>query len=291
MRAQAITSGVTALPAAATIPTVTPNWAPVESWLHTWAGSEPARPSSTGATSSAADVAYARGAELLAAGFSDLADQQFTAILGDNADKPWQTYRLLRQIAALERPTVTAPAASALASSHAGAPPELLQLAFPLEYSDLVQQEASANGFSPLLLLALVRQESTYDPNATANADDTGLTQVVPATAQEIAQQLGDTNFKQSDLLRPNVALRYGAHYLGNALSGFEGVLPPAVAGYNAGPGTAAAWWESAGGNPDLFLETIEFAGTRTYVEHVLEYYAIYLYAYGITNQPTLPLP
>ncbi len=86
------------------------------------------------------------------------------------------------------------------------------------------------------------------------------------------------------------MALRYGGYYLGSNLTVFEGVLPPALAGYNAGPGTAQGWWDNAGADPDLFLETIDYATTRTYVESVLENYARYLYAYGFTDMPTLPL-
>jgi soluble lytic murein transglycosylase len=224
------------------------------------------------------------------AGFADQADEQWKALLSDNADTPWLEYRLLRQISTFDRPWVTAGPAELLAEKHPGAPPEMLRLAQPLEYSDLAQQQATTNGFSPLLLLALVRQESLYDPSVSSTADDTGLTQVVPATANEIAQQLGDTNFKQSDLLRANVALRYGAHYLASMLAGFGGTLSPALAGYNAGPGTAGGWWDKAGGDPDLFLETIDYPGTRTYVKAVLENYSRYLYAYGLADAPTLPL-
>src|SRR5262249_50700459 len=109
--------------------------------------------------------------------------------------------------------------------------------------------------------------------------------------ANEIAQQLGDTTFKQGDLLRPKIALKYGATYLGSMLTTFDGALPPALAGYNAGPGTAQGWWDDAGDDPDLFLETIDFVGTETYVQRVLENYAGYLYAYGFTGVPVLPLP
>ncbi|MEO8458166.1 MAG: lytic transglycosylase domain-containing protein, partial [Chloroflexota bacterium] len=299
MRAESQMDGVARFPSISALPTEgAPNWTAVETWLKSWAGPEPAsatpKPAASGSptatTAPSPDDLYARGLELLNAGFTDLADQQFRAILDDNSDSPWVEYRMLRQISALDRPTVTAPAAEQFANSHAGAPPELLQIAFPLAYSNLAQKEAADNGFSPFLLLALVRQESTYDPGATAGANDTGLTQVIPDTANEIARQLGDTNFKQADLLRPNVALRYGAHYLATSLTAFDGVLPPAIAGYNAGPGTAAGWWETAGADPDLFLETIDFQGTQTYVKHVLEYYALYLYAYGLTDAPVLPL-
>ncbi|MDP9180625.1 MAG: tetratricopeptide repeat protein [Chloroflexota bacterium] len=286
MRAQARLSGETALPDASTVTEPQTNWSRVESWLTGWAGPEPAQAT----TDIFASNAWLRAVEMYDAGFADQADEQWKALLSDNADTPWLEYRLLRQISTFDRPWVTAGPAELLAEKHPGAPPEMLRLAQPLEYSDLAQQQATTNGFSPLLLLALVRQESLYDPSVSSTADDTGLTQVVPATANEIAQQLGDTNFKQSDLLRANVALRYGGHYLASMLASFGGTLSPALAGYNAGPGTAGGWWDKAGGDPDLFLETINYRGTRTYVKAVLENYSRYLYAYGLAGAPTLPL-
>jgi soluble lytic murein transglycosylase len=286
MRAHALIAGEAALPDAPTVSAPQPNWAPVESWLTGWAGPEAAADTA----SLFAGNAWLRAVEMFNAGFTDQADEQWKALLSDNADKPWLEYRLLREISAFDRPFVTTRPAETLAEAHAGAPPEMLQLAYPLEYLDLVQAQATEDSYSPLLLLALVRQESLYDPSASSAADDTGLTQVVPATAEEIAQQLGDTNFKQSDLLRPNVALRYGGHYLASSLAVFEGTIPPALAGYNAGPGTAGTWWDNAGADPDLFLETIDYPTTRTYVESVLANYARYLYSYGFTDAPTLPL-
>jgi soluble lytic murein transglycosylase len=136
-----------------------------------------------------------------------------------------------------------------------------------------------------------VRQESLYDPSAVSIADAMGLTQVVPSTAEDIARALGITGFRANDLLRAKVALQFGAYYLGSALSGFGGELPPTVAGYNAGPGAAATWRDLAGADPDLFLETVDFSETRLFVEVVLENYARYLYAYGVTATPSLPLP
>ena len=286
MRGQARLSGETTLPDASTVVEPQTNWSGVESWLASWAGPEP----DPAKTDIFAGNAWLRAVEMFNAGFADQADEQWKALLSNNAHTPWLEYRLLRQISTFDRPSLTARPAATLAEQHAGAPPELLQLGYPLEYLDLAQQQATANGFSPLLLLALVRQESLYDPSVSSTADDTGLTQVVPATADEIAQQLGDPNFKQSDLLRANVALRYGAHYLASMLSDFGGTLSPALAGYNAGPGTAGGWWDKAGDNPDLFLEMIDYPGTRAYVQSVLENYARYLYAYGFTVAATLPL-
>ena len=55
-------------------------------------------------------------------------------------------------------------------------------------------------------------------------------------------------------------------------------------------PRSDSRWWEASGGDPDVFLESIDFPETRLYVELVLENYARYLYAYGFVEAPSLPL-
>src|SRR3990170_4478567 len=61
-------------------------------------------------------------------------------------------------------------AAARLVGERADAPRGLLRLAYPDEYMDLAADGAEANGFPPLLLLALVRQESYFDPDAESSA-------------------------------------------------------------------------------------------------------------------------
>ena len=136
-----------------------------------------------------------------------------------------------------------------------------------------------------------MRQESFYDPRAVSPADASGLTQVIPTTAEDIAADLNEKDFQNSDLFRPRVSLRFGAYYLGAQIEQLEGDIPAALSAYNGGPGNASRWQEAGGGDPDVFLETIEFSETRAYVELVLEHYATYLYAYGVTTEPSLPLP
>jgi soluble lytic murein transglycosylase len=288
MRAAARIAGETALPEALDITPPTPDWNRYEVWLAGWAGPEDV------ATTAIRDELFASDAwlgavDLFEAGLTNQADSQFSALLADNATDAWLTYRLIRAISDYHRPWLTSPAAAGLLGEP-DAPPEALQLMYPLEYWDLVQEEASANGYSPLLLLALIRQESLYDPSAVSVANALGLTQVVPSTAEGIAEELGFDDFKESDLLVASTSIKFGAYYLGQALDGFGGALPPTVAGYNAGPGTSGAWWEEAGLDPDLFLESVPYAETRLFVEVVLENYARYLYAYGVTDAPSLPL-
>jgi len=100
---------------------------------------------------------------------------------------------------------------------------------------------------SPLLLLALVRQESFYDAQAGSTAGALGLTQVIPSTGAAIATSLGVQAFAATDLYRPTLSLRFGAKYLSDQLGNFGGDAYRALAAYNGGPGTATSAAKSAG--------------------------------------------
>ena len=75
---------------------------------------------------------------------------------------------------------------------------------------------------------------------------------------QAIAADLGLADFRDADLLKPDVSLRFGAYYLAAQIDGFGGSLQAALAAYNGGPGNAGLWSDAAGGDPDLLLELID---------------------------------
>jgi soluble lytic murein transglycosylase len=168
-------------------------------------------------------------------------------------------------------------------------PDDLLRLAYPLAYRDLAKQSATDAGVSPLLLLSLVRQESFYDAEAGSTAGALGLTQVVPTTGDAIATQLGVTGFTASDLFRPKVSLRFGASYLATQLTSFDGDAYHALAAYNGGPGAASDAIDIAGSDPDLFVESLEFDETKSYVKLVMENYARYRQLYEGVGRASLP--
>ncbi len=287
LRGSAVTAGEGTLPAPATEPIAEqPDWDGVEAALRAWAGPE------DGVTRDAllASQGWLRAVQLAQAGLKSEADAEFMALAASADGGPWPLYRIARAAGEQERYSVSARVGALLLDGPPGPPPEVLTLAYPLAYKDIAGKAAAENAFSPLLLLSLVRQESLYDAGAVSPAQALGLTQVIPGTAAEIAGQLGQSDFHNSDLFRPSLSLRFGAHYLASQLQTFDGALPAALAAYNAGAGNSARWWHSAGGDPDVFLETIDFSETRLYVENVLENYARYLYAYGAIVVPSLPL-
>jgi soluble lytic murein transglycosylase len=156
------------------------------------------------------------------------------------------------------------------------APETLQRLAYPLVYADLLSARAQERGLDPLLLAALVRQESLFEPVAESYAGARGLGQVMPATGQGIANSLGMEDFVLDDLYRPSVSIQFGAFYLAVQLNRFDDQILVALAGYNGGPGNTLRWLETGGEDLDLFVEVITATQSRLYLQRVYEQYLIY---------------
>jgi len=162
-------------------------------------------------------------------------------------------------------------------------PEALRRLIFPTPYADLILEQAHERNLDPLALYAMFRQESRFNPGAHSGAGALGIAQVMPATAEGIAQNLQVPDFQIDDLLRPAVGVRFGAFYLARQLDAIHGSLPGALAAYNGGPGNAQRW---AGGSSvtdqDLFTESIDYDETRSYVKLVVGYYGAYRRLYAL---------
>lgn len=162
------------------------------------------------------------------------------------------------------------------------APTYLQRLVYPFPYRDLVEAAARKYGVDPLLLVALMRQESSFDPRAGSSAGARGLTQFMPSTAAILAPSVGLNHFVPDDLDRPSVAIPMGAAYLADLTREFGGKPYLALAAYNAGSGNVRSW---LGDNPhddfDLLAEEIPFQETRGYVRNVYRFYQEYRFLYG----------
>ena len=158
-------------------------------------------------------------------------------------------------------------------------PPGLLKLIFPLPYARAARQYAEQSGIDPLLLYAVLRQESLFNADATSWAGARGLAQVMPSTAEGIAGQLGINDFVVEQLWMPAVSLRFGAWYLGQQLRTF-GSVQAAAAAYNGGPGNAARWIELTG-DTDRMVEMIDYRETRDYVKRVYGNWGMYRMLYA----------
>lgn len=161
------------------------------------------------------------------------------------------------------------------------APPFLGRLSFPVYYDELILPLAEQHGYDPRLQFALVRQESLFESFARSGAAAQGLSQVIPDTGAYIAQRLAWPGYVNEDLYKPYVGLTFGAYYLSQQLAAFDRQIHAALAAYNAGPGNAARWYETAGRDHDAFVDAINFPETRLYLERIYEGFAAYRHLYG----------
>jgi soluble lytic murein transglycosylase len=104
--------------------------------------------------------------------------------------------------------------------------------------------------------------------------------QIMPATAQGIAQQLGWRGFSADQIAQPYVNVTFGAYYLRQNLNLFDGSLAAALAAYNGGPGNTTTWRAWAPEDDDLMVALINHGETRIYVQSVWSHYEEYLRLY-----------
>jgi len=151
-----------------------------------------------------------------------------------------------------------------------------LALRFPLEHLDLVNRQASENGIQTPWVLAVMRQESAFAEDAQSPVGARGLMQLMPATARQVAQRLGQSRPDGMDLFRPETNIPLGAAYLSQIYQRLDRHPVLATAAYNAGPGRVAQWLPDRTLDADIWVETIPFRETRTYVQRVMAYAVIY---------------
>ncbi len=130
------------------------------------------------------------------------------------------------------------------------------------------------------LLLAIMRQESGFNPRAKSWAKASGLMQLMPATAAYIARDGGYRNSKRHDLLIPEVNIRLGEDYILYLLEApiVDSDLIRLLAAYNAGPGNLRKWSKKIdhGGDQLILLESLPARETRFYVKNVMTNLWIY---------------
>ena len=161
-------------------------------------------------------------------------------------------------------------------------PGEIWRMLLPIQYAPLFAREARRHGLDPYLLVALVRQESAFDPRAVSAAQARGLMQLIPPTARRVARQLQLDRFSIDQLFLPRLNIRLGSHYLADRLAQFEGDVDRAVASYNAGPDPVRLWLSEGDYREAAeFVENIPFTETRNYVKILHRNYHLYKRLYG----------
>jgi len=150
------------------------------------------------------------------------------------------------------------------------------------QHDALIRSVAAQYHIDPMLVKAVVWRESRFDARKYGSAGERGLMQVTERAAAEWARETRVDNFRAEELFDPKVNLEAGSWYLARAIQHWKNQadpLPFALAEYNAGASRAQRW---AGGDdsaivaPDQFRRSIDFPGTRNYVDTVLGRFEFY---------------
>lgn len=165
---------------------------------------------------------------------------------------------------------------------------------FPRKYYDEVRSLAKKAEVDPDLVMAIIRQESVFNPMARSPVGAVGLMQLMPATALLESKRLSpgylSTKERQEvrlkaanpmNLLEAETNLTLGVHHVRSLFARYNSPVY-VLAAYNASPAAAQRWMTSIPTKDVLsFIERIPYKETRAYVKVVLRNYFYYKRWYG----------
>ena len=130
---------------------------------------------------------------------------------------------------------------------------------------------------NPYLILALIKEESHFDPNIRSNVGATGLMQIMPTTAEMISGKTYTIEQLQDEDL--NISL--GTSYFKYLMNEFLDNEPLCVLSYNSGPNAVKRWLDEHKQNSmDILAESIPYFETKNYIKKVYTAYWNYLLTY-----------
>lgn len=137
-------------------------------------------------------------------------------------------------------------------------------------YLASIRHYADIYGVPPAMVLAVIRTESDFYPEAVSNAGACGLMQLMPETFAFLQKEKFNEELHDGAIFDPETNIRYGVYYLSYLYKRFDS-WKIALAAYNAGEGRVADWLRE-----DADLSDIPFPETERYVKAVWEAYRAY---------------
>ena len=238
----------------------------------------------------AQDARYKRAIEFHRLGLYNLASQEFESLRLTYYDDALNSFRLIDvflnlgyyQSAIEASRSISKLAGYGDVPLSANYPPYFAHVQYGTYYLPWIEQVAARFKIPELLIFSLIYQESRFAAHAYSSAGASGLMQLMPGTAEQIASETGyPPNYMPSDLGVPYYNLELGTNYLARQLFVFDGDLYYALAAYNGGPGNTLRWKDLTSDDPDLFLNSVRYLETRTYLRRIVEIYHIYSLIYG----------
>ncbi|HEY6806450.1 MAG TPA: transglycosylase SLT domain-containing protein [Pyrinomonadaceae bacterium] len=226
---------------------------------------------------SPAEVAYLKAFSLEQAGKKE---EAFTAYLAvpDNIDSyyGWLATQRLTSLGGPAKASIVAAREDRVADAIAS-----VSDSYPAPYRATIIRAAKERKLDPRFILALIRQESVFKPQAKSPAGARGLLQFTVDAAQKYAAGAGLGNVTENQLYQPDTSILLGAEYVESLVKLFPGLLEPVAASYNGGEDNVARWLQrSKRKDPGVFTAEIGFDETKDYVQKVMSNYRVYRQLY-----------
>ncbi|MBG55898.1 MAG: hypothetical protein CL935_02060 [Deltaproteobacteria bacterium] len=158
----------------------------------------------------------------------------------------------------------------------------LWELAYPRPYWSRLKSLSKKAGIDPYFALAIMREESHFNPTALSSSKAMGLMQLMPATARHVAKKKKIELKRKEEIYNPELNTLLGTIYLGGLSARFKSELIYTAGSYNAGPHNMIKWIKRWKGKPiDVFVEQIPFNETKNYVKRVYRSYKLYKKIYS----------
>lgn len=151
---------------------------------------------------------------------------------------------------------------------------------YPYKYREIVNEYSKEYNLDPLFVLSVIKVESNFNPEATSNMGAMGLMQITKETGQDIANRIGDVNFKPEDLYNPKINIEMGCWYLNNLFREFQD-KDLVIAAYNGGRGNVQKWLNNTDYSKDGQLTNIPFEETKNYLKKVNNDLEVYTKIYS----------
>lgn len=142
----------------------------------------------------------------------------------------------------------------------------LIEILYPRPYLKELTAALKKDTLDPLIVLALIRQESVFNPMARSPVGARGLMQLMPTTARRMRKSVRDVH-----LVNPKTNLELGTQYFKGLVKRYDGNLVYVLSAYNAGEGRVERWKGNSLFDSEKAIlkniESIPFLETRNYVK------------------------
>jgi soluble lytic murein transglycosylase len=235
------------------------------------------KPFAKGTNTNADEVLYLKAHSLERAGLSQDSIRTYLMIPDNVASYygPLSTSRLAASGDANARQRAAERAQSAQSAINAAA------ANYPAPYRLQIVNEAKKRGLDPRLVLAIMKQESGFKPNAKSPSAARGLLQLTLDAAQKYAKRAGVNHLTEDSLYVPGTSIALGCEYLSQLSRMFAGLPEAIAASYNGGEDNVARWLARSNQNDEgVFASEVGFSESKDYVFKVMAFYRAYRQLY-----------